>query len=90
MGQIARFLRSRVPGFAESYVLQSGVQVGVRKTRRIAGEYQLTGHDVLSARSFDDAIARGAYPVGVHHAPGLRPCGNQACRRELRLPMKRR
>ncbi|WP_432829065.1 FAD-dependent oxidoreductase [Dactylosporangium sp. CA-092794] len=68
--QIARFFQHRVPGFAESYVLQSGVQVGVRETRRILGDYQLTGEDVLSARSFDDVIARGAYPVDIHNPNG--------------------
>ncbi|GGT80266.1 MULTISPECIES: FAD-dependent oxidoreductase [Streptomyces] len=70
MAQIARFLRERVPGFAESYVVQSGVQVGVRETRRIVGEYQLTGEDVLTARKFDDAVARGAYPVDIHNPSG--------------------
>lgn len=70
MAQIAQFLHNRVPGFADSYVLQSGVQVGVRETRRIAGEYQLTGEDVLAARQFDDAIARGAYPVDIHDPAG--------------------
>ena len=39
---------SYVPGFEESYVVQSGVQVGVRETRRIIGEYQLTADDVLA------------------------------------------
>ncbi|MER5738379.1 MULTISPECIES: FAD-dependent oxidoreductase [unclassified Streptomyces] len=70
MEQISRFLRSRVPGFARSYVAQSGVQVGVRETRRIAGAYELTGEDVLGARTFDDAIARGAYPVDIHNPSG--------------------
>lgn len=72
LAQIARFLHDRVPGFADSYVIQSGVQVGVRETRRILGEYHLTGDDVLAARQFDDAIARGAYPVDIHnpHGPG--------------------
>ncbi|MEV3993743.1 FAD-dependent oxidoreductase [Streptomyces sp. NPDC049837] len=70
MAQIARFLRARVPGFADSYVVQSGVQVGVRETRRIMGEYQLTGEDVLTARKFDDAVARGAYPVDIHNPSG--------------------
>ncbi|WP_227025671.1 FAD-dependent oxidoreductase [Streptomyces fodineus] len=70
MAQIARFLRDRVPGFADSYVVQSGVQVGVRETRRILGDYQLTGEDVLTARAFDDAIARGAYPVDIHNPSG--------------------
>ncbi|MFF5970336.1 FAD-dependent oxidoreductase [Streptomyces sp. NPDC012769] len=70
MEQIARFLRGRVPGFGQSYVVQSGVQVGVRETRRILGEYELTGEDVLTARTFDDAIARGAYPVDIHNPSG--------------------
>jgi hypothetical protein len=70
MAQIARFLHNQVPGFAQSYVIQSGVQVGVRETRRVLGEYQLTGDDVLTARQFDDAIARGAYPVDIHDPAG--------------------
>ncbi|WP_443070297.1 FAD-dependent oxidoreductase [Streptomyces sp. WAC05374] len=70
MAQIARFLRGRVPGFSDAYVVQSGVQVGVRETRRITGEYRLTGEDVLTARKFDDAVARGAYPVDIHNPSG--------------------
>jgi hypothetical protein len=70
MRQIAEFLRQYVPGFEESYVVQSGVNVGVRETRRILGDYQLTVDDVLSARKFDDAIARGAYPVDIHNPTG--------------------
>jgi hypothetical protein len=70
MRQIAAFLRKYVPGFEASYVVQSGVQVGVRETRRVLGEYQLTVEDVLGARKFDDAIARGAYPVDIHNPKG--------------------
>ena len=70
MRQIAAFLRRYVPGFEQSYVVQSGVQVGVRETRRVIGEYQLNVDDVLGARKFDDAIARGAYPVDIHNPKG--------------------
>jgi FAD dependent oxidoreductase len=70
MRQIAAFLRRYVPGFEDSYVVQSGVQVGVRETRRVLGEYQLCADDVLNARKFDDAIARGAYPVDIHNPKG--------------------
>jgi glycine/D-amino acid oxidase-like deaminating enzyme len=70
MDHIANFLRKRVPGFEESYVVQSGSQVGVRETRRVIGEYKLTGHDILTARKFPDAIARGAYPVDIHDPEG--------------------
>ena len=70
MRQIAAFLRRYVPGFERSYVMQSGVNVGVRETRRILGDYQLTAEDVLGARKFDDAIARGSYPVDIHNPKG--------------------
>jgi hypothetical protein len=70
MRQIAEFLRRYVPGFEKSYVMQSGVNVGVRETRRIRGDYQLTADDVLSARKFDDGIARGSYPVDIHNPTG--------------------
>jgi hypothetical protein len=69
MAQVDRFLRARVPGFAEAYVAQSGM-IGVRESRRICGEYQLTGHDVLAARRFPDAIAQCAYPVDIHNPEG--------------------
>ena len=70
MRQIAEFMRRYVPGFEASYVAQSGVQVGVRETRRVLGDYQLTADDVLAARKFDDAIARGAYPIDIHNPTG--------------------
>jgi hypothetical protein len=70
MRQIAAFLRRYVPGFEHAYVVQSGVNIGVRETRRIIGEYQLTAADVLEARKFDDVIARGAYPIDIHSPTG--------------------
>ncbi|HET8822152.1 MAG TPA: FAD-dependent oxidoreductase, partial [Thermoleophilaceae bacterium] len=70
MREIVRFLRTRVPGFEASYNAQSGSTIGVRETRRIVGDYRLTGEDVLTARKFDDAIARGSYPVDIHDPEG--------------------
>ncbi len=72
MDQIMRFLRKRVPGFDEAYVVQSGTHIGVRETRRIVGEYQLTADDVLRSRHFDDVIARGSYPIDIHDPKGGR------------------
>ncbi|HEX3074625.1 MAG TPA: FAD-dependent oxidoreductase [Ignavibacteriales bacterium] len=70
MKQIAAFLKKYVPGFESSYVAQSGVTVGIRETRRIIGEYVLTAEDILNAKKFDDAIARGSYPIDVHNPAG--------------------
>jgi hypothetical protein len=70
MRQIASFLRRYVPGFETAYVIQSGAQIGVRETRRILGDYQLTAADVLEAHKFNDVIARGSYPIDIHSPTG--------------------
>jgi hypothetical protein len=70
MRQIVAFLRKYVPGFDRAYLVQSGVNIGVRETRRITGEYQLTGPDILSARKWDDVIACGTYPMDIHNPTG--------------------
>jgi hypothetical protein len=70
MRQLSAFLRRYVPGFEQAYVVQSGVNIGVRETRRIVGDYQLTAADVLEARKFDDVIARAAYPIDIHNPSG--------------------
>jgi glycine/D-amino acid oxidase-like deaminating enzyme len=70
MRQIAAFLRGYVPGFEKAYVMQSGVNIGVRETRRILGDYQLTADDILQARKFPDVIARSTYPVDIHNPEG--------------------
>jgi len=46
------------------------VQVGVRESRRVQADYQLTAADILSARKFTDVIARGTYPVDIHNPSG--------------------
>ena len=70
MRQIAAFLRRYVPGFEKAYVVQSGVNIGVRETRRILGDYQLTADDILQARKFTDVIARSTYPIDIHNPEG--------------------
>ena len=67
---VARFLEKYVPGFADSYLVQSGMGIGVRETRRVLGDYVLTADDVLEARKHDDVIARGTYPIDIHNPTG--------------------
>ncbi|HEY8555637.1 MAG TPA: FAD-dependent oxidoreductase [Burkholderiales bacterium] len=70
MRQIVQFLERYVPGFARAYAVQSGTTIGVRESRRIRGDYQLTTDDVLIARKFDDVIARCSYPIDIHNPRG--------------------
>ena len=64
--EAAAFLREHVPGFEESFLSDTAVQLGVRETRHITGEYTLTGEDVTSGARFGDAIAACAWPQEYH------------------------
>ncbi len=68
--QLLEFFRRDVPGFAQSRIAATATQIGVRESRRIVGEYTLTADDVLAARTFDDAVARSAYPIDIHNPSG--------------------
>jgi hypothetical protein len=62
------FLRECVPGFERAYVLDIAPQVGIRETRRLDGEYALTGDDVLGCASFPDRIGVNGWPIERHVA----------------------
>ena len=66
----AAFLTDFVPGYEKSVLADLSTQIGIRESRRIFGEYRLTKEDVLSARSFDDAIAQCGAPIEDHHSGG--------------------
>jgi hypothetical protein len=63
-----RFLRERVPGFERAYVLDIAPQAGIRETRRVLGEYVLTGADVVGCASFPDTIGVNGWPLERHVA----------------------
>ena len=60
------FFRKWLPGFERCELLDTATQIGVRETRRIAGEYTLTLQDLAEGREFDDVIALAGYPVDIH------------------------
>ncbi|MGE3932955.1 MAG: FAD-dependent oxidoreductase [Rhodospirillaceae bacterium] len=63
------FLKDRVPGFENAYLLDIPPQIGIRETRRVIGDYVLTEDDVLGCADFDDTIGVNAWPLEIH-APG--------------------
>jgi hypothetical protein len=68
--ELVEFFRRDVPGFANARIAATATQIGIRESRRITGVYTLTGDDVLTARTFDDAVARSAYPIDIHNPSG--------------------
>lgn len=66
VAQVVELLQNEIPGFSNSILLETAVQVGVRETRRAVGDYIVTGDDIKQARKFDDAIARACYGIDIH------------------------
>lgn len=64
--EYTRFFKDKVPGYENSYLLNTSVWIGTRETRRLQGEYVLTKDDVLQARQFADAIALCGAPIEDH------------------------
>ena len=59
---VTEFLKT-LPPFERAFVSHVAPQVGVRESRRLIGRYQLTREDVLTGRTFDDAVARASWPI---------------------------
>jgi hypothetical protein len=59
------YLKKKVPGFNQAYLSQM-YPVGVRESRRIIGDYQVTLEDILEGRTYPDVVALGAYPPDLH------------------------
>ncbi|MDR3172939.1 MAG: FAD-dependent oxidoreductase [Treponema sp.] len=64
------FLKKYIPGFAESFLIALGTQIGVRESRRIRGRICVTGEDIRRGSSFPDSIALGAFPIDIHDPGG--------------------
>ncbi|TDA68795.1 MAG: FAD-dependent oxidoreductase [Clostridia bacterium] len=63
--RIVAYLRQRIPGFSQAYLIGTAPELYVRETRHVIGEYQLTINDLLENRDFPDTIAIGSYPVDI-------------------------
>ena len=61
-----QFIKENAPGFENSYIVEIAPQIGIRETRRISGEYALTGDDILQCRDFDDTIGVQGWPIEAH------------------------
>lgn len=60
------FFRKYLPGCEEIDLLTTAPLMGVRDTRRIVGEFELTIEDFMSARQFPDQVAVYNRPMDNH------------------------
>lgn len=60
-----RFLKARVPGFAEGQFSGTAGKIGIRETRRIVGDHVLEEADVLGAKKRADVVAKGGHEIDL-------------------------
>ena len=68
MFTIVELLREKYPEFRNCSIVASGMNAGIRETRRILGLYTLTGDDLRAGRKFSCAVAKCTHPMDVHKA----------------------
>ena len=68
--ELHRFLKENIEGFENSRVLSTALQIGIRESRKIDGEYTLTQEDLKSLARFEDAIAVANYDIDIHNPEG--------------------
>lgn len=68
---LVAFLRENVPGYEKCRCISSGTTTGVRESRRVMGDYVITGEELQSGKKFDDVIVHNAeFIVDIHNPAG--------------------
>jgi hypothetical protein len=65
-----RFMKAFVPGFENSFIMDTGSMLGIRESRRINGDYIFTGDDVNKLRRFEDGVVSNFGGVEIHSVDG--------------------
>jgi len=66
VAQVVDLLQTEIPGFEKAFLVDTGVQVGVRETRRAQSDYMMTGEDVMHQARFEEPVARASYGIDIH------------------------
>ncbi len=66
----SKFIKTFIPGFERSYLIDTGSLLGVRESRRVVGEYVLKTLDFARRSRFDDVIASTNHHFDLHNPDG--------------------
>ncbi|NLF60243.1 MAG: FAD-dependent oxidoreductase [Lentisphaerae bacterium] len=67
---LSKFIRDYIPGYENSYLIDTGSLLGVRESRRVVGEYVLKTLDVVRANTFEDTITLTGHHLDLHNPDG--------------------
>ena len=66
MFKIVSLLRERYPEFKSCKIVSSGINAGIRESRRIKGLYTVSAEDFQSGKVFECPVAHAAHPMDIH------------------------
>ncbi|GHC04299.1 FAD-dependent oxidoreductase [Cerasicoccus arenae] len=69
--RVFRFLK-KYPGFEGLHIAWCAPECGIRETRCIVGESQITYDDYISGKRWPDAVCYSFYPIDLHTHDGLK------------------
>jgi hypothetical protein len=64
---LSKFIKKCVPGYENSYLIDTGSLLGVRESRRVVGEYVLSTLDFARAQTFDDTVCLTGHHYDLHN-----------------------
>ena len=67
----AKFIKENIPGYENSYLIDTASLLGVRESRRVVGEYVLKTLDFARGEKFDDAITSTFHHFDLHNPDGV-------------------
>ena len=67
---LSKFIKRNIPGFQDSYLIDTGLLLGVRESRRIVGEYVLKTLDFARGERFPDAVTQTNHHYDLHNPDG--------------------
>ena len=67
----SKFIKENIPGFENSYLIDTAHLLGVRESRRVVGEYILKTLDFARATKFDDAVTSTFHHFDLHNPDGV-------------------
>lgn len=68
--ELYHFLKEHFEAFKNAELLMTAMQIGVRESRMIDGDYVLTGKDIINCTKFEDAVAAANYDIDIHNPEG--------------------
>lgn len=68
--ELFQFLKN-YESFKEGSLISTSIQIGIRESRRIVGNYTLTVDEIKECKKFDDSVARCNYDIDEHSPDGV-------------------